>query len=74
MDVEVREARPEDYAAWLALWQGYLDFAGSTLSDVVTRATWARIHSPNPHCYAVSPLSMGNWLGLPCASCMKVRG
>jgi hypothetical protein len=24
MDVEVREARPEDYAAWLALWQGYL--------------------------------------------------
>lgn len=46
MDVEVREARPGDYAAWLALWQGYLDFAGSTLSDVVTRATWARIHTP----------------------------
>ena len=46
MNVEVREARPDDLAAWLKLWQGYLDFAGSTLSDAVTHATWARIHSP----------------------------
>lgn len=39
MDVEVREARPDDYAMWSVLWQGYLDFAGSTLSEAVTRAT-----------------------------------
>ena len=40
--VKVRVATAEDYAAWLTLWQGYLDFYGVDLYESVTLATWHR--------------------------------
>lgn len=40
--VQVREAKTEDYAAWLRLWHGYLAFYGTDLDEAVTRATWNR--------------------------------
>ena len=40
--VQVREAKTEDYAAWLKLWHGYLAFYGTDLDEAVTRATWNR--------------------------------
>jgi GNAT superfamily N-acetyltransferase len=40
--VKVREAKAEDYAAWLTLWQGYLAFYGTELDEAVTLATWSR--------------------------------
>jgi len=43
--VKVREAKAEDYAAWLTLWKGYLAFYGSELDDAVTLATWRRVLS-----------------------------
>lgn len=43
--VKVREAKAEDYAAWLSLWKGYLAFYGSELDDAVTLATWRRVLS-----------------------------
>ena len=43
--VKVREAKVEDYAAWLTLWKGYLAFYGSELDDAVTLATWRRVLS-----------------------------
>ncbi|WP_339027803.1 GNAT family N-acetyltransferase [Leclercia pneumoniae] len=43
--VKVREAKAEDYVAWLSLWKGYLAFYGSELDDAVTLATWRRVLS-----------------------------
>lgn len=45
--VKIREAQADDYAAWLTLWQGYLDFYGTDLDEAVTLATWRRILSPD---------------------------
>lgn len=35
------------YRQWLPLWQGYLDFYQSTLSDEVKQNTWAKLTDPN---------------------------
>lgn len=43
--VKVREAKAEDYEAWLRLWNGYLSFYGSGLDEAVTLATWRRVLS-----------------------------
>lgn len=45
MDVTVRRIRPEDEMAWRELWAGYLAFYETTLPDVVTDTTRARIIS-----------------------------
>ncbi|MEG1211501.1 MAG: GNAT family N-acetyltransferase [Leclercia sp.] len=45
--VKVREARAEDYDAWLALWKGYLSFYSTDLEEAVTFATWRRVLSPD---------------------------
>lgn len=45
MDVTVRRIRPEDEMVWRELWAGYLAFYETTLPDVVTDSTWARIIS-----------------------------
>ncbi len=43
--VRVREAKAEDYEAWLRLWNGYLSFYGTGLDEAVTLATWHRVLS-----------------------------
>ncbi len=51
--LEIRRVRPEDHAAWRALWVAYLAFYGVTLSDAVIAATWARLLSDDdrePRC------------------------
>lgn len=42
----IRDARPEDEAAWRGLWAQYLDFYDVTLMPDVTAATWARLMDP----------------------------
>ncbi len=41
----IREARYSDFDQWNMLWQGYLQFYKTDLSDDVTQATWDRILS-----------------------------
>jgi len=78
MDVVVRVAKPEDFKAWRQLWQGYLDFAGSTLDEAITQATWQRVHSPDasllcrlavvddrPVGFALCVLHEGTWVTQP---------
>ena len=40
--VVIRPLRPDDFAQWLPLWQGYQQFYKVSLSDAVTAHTWAR--------------------------------
>jgi GNAT superfamily N-acetyltransferase len=44
----IRDARPDDEAAWRGLWAQYLDFYETELADEVTATTWARIVGPDP--------------------------
>lgn len=39
----IRDAGPEDEAAWRALWQGYLAFYDHPLPETTTAFTWARL-------------------------------
>ena len=39
----VRKLKTDDHAAWLNLWDGYLTFYKSKLSDEITALTWARL-------------------------------
>jgi GNAT superfamily N-acetyltransferase len=48
----IRDARPEDEAAWRGLWAQYLAFYDVHLSAEVTSATWARLMDPQ------SPMKM----------------
>lgn len=43
MDLEIRDARPEDRAEWLTLWNDYLNFYNVDLAEDVTAHTWGRI-------------------------------
>jgi GNAT superfamily N-acetyltransferase len=44
--VIIRGLRTDDYAAWLPLWQGYLDFYRTALPPEQTAITWARLLDP----------------------------
>lgn len=46
MALEIRNATAEDFDGWMPLWQGYLTFYKTSLTDEVTQATWARILDP----------------------------
>lgn len=39
----IRALKPEDRAAWQALWDGYLAFYDVNLSDAITESTWSRV-------------------------------
>lgn len=44
-ELSIRPLAHSDYEQWLALWQGYLTFYETTLSQEVTQATWKKLLS-----------------------------
>lgn len=44
--VHIRPLAAADFAAWLPLWQGYLDFYHSSQSEADTAITWQRFLDP----------------------------
>lgn len=44
--VLIRDAEPDDEAAWRGLWAAYVAFYESEVSDEVTAGTWARLLDP----------------------------
>jgi len=51
----VRPLQVEDKAQWTPLWQGYLEFYKTKLSDEQSELTWQRLLNPNYnlHCLVV---------------------
>lgn len=47
MTIKVRELRPEDYAQWRLLWDGYVSFYNHHLDASVTKCTWERALNPD---------------------------
>lgn len=46
-DVQIRPVTEQDHAAWLPLWQAYLRFYKTELSDEVCASTWQRLLDPS---------------------------
>jgi GNAT superfamily N-acetyltransferase len=65
---EVRDVRPEDFAAWKPLWDGYNAFYGrsgaTALPDQITRVTWSRFLDPSEPVHALLAASPQGLLGL----------
>ena len=55
--VKVRAVDPDDFKAWLPLWEGYNTFYGRTgstaLADTITSSTWARFFNPMEPIFAL---------------------
>jgi len=66
--MQIRPIRPEDYAMWKPLWDGYNAFygrSGSTaLPDDITQATWQRFFSPIEPVFALVAEQDGKLIGL----------
>jgi GNAT superfamily N-acetyltransferase len=52
MAIEIRPVVPADHAAWLPLWQGYLDFYQSALPTETSAVTWQRFLDPSEPTHA----------------------
>ena len=66
--IVVRPVRPDDFAAWLPLWDGYNAFYGrkgaTALPLVITRATWQRFFDPAEPVFGLVAEVDGKLVGL----------
>ncbi|WMY76605.1 GNAT family N-acetyltransferase [Buttiauxella selenatireducens] len=62
--VQVRALDASDYAAWRVLWQGYLSFYNTQLSDELSQLTWQRMCDPAEPMFALGAFDeQGKMLG-----------
>ena len=60
----IRPIEERDRAGWEPLWQGYLRFYKTSLSDDVTDMTWARFFNPQEQLYALVAEQDGRLIGI----------
>jgi GNAT superfamily N-acetyltransferase len=68
-DIVIRPVVASDQSAWLALWQGYLDFYRETLDPEVTDHTFARLCEGREGMFGFVADSTGVLLGIVNALC-----
>jgi GNAT superfamily N-acetyltransferase len=64
MQTTTRPLQASDYAAWLPLWQGYLTFYETVLSDAQTTLTWQRLLDPSYNLHGLVAVRDGNVVGI----------
>jgi GNAT superfamily N-acetyltransferase len=64
MSIEIRPASTADHAAWLPLWQGYLDFYQAEIAAEVSAITWQRFLDPAEPMHAALAWQEGRAVGL----------
>ncbi|AOY90480.1 GNAT family N-acetyltransferase [Cupriavidus sp. USMAA2-4] len=66
--MQIRPIRPEDYAMWKPLWDGYNAFYGrsgpTALADDITQVTWQRFFNPIEPVFALVAEQDGKLIGL----------
>lgn len=66
--IRIRDASPDDFAAWKPLWEGYNAFYGrhgpTALPDAVTQSTWQRFFDAREPMHAIVAQRDGELLGL----------
>nr|WP_198981000.1 GNAT family N-acetyltransferase [Herbaspirillum sp. ASV7] len=64
----IRSARPEDYAQWKVLWDGYQAFYGrsgpTALAPHITETTWARLHDVSEPVHGLVAVNGERLLGI----------
>ncbi|QLC73153.1 GNAT family N-acetyltransferase [Pseudomonas sp. LPB0260] len=64
MAIEIHPIGAADHAAWLALWQGYLDFYRTALPAETSAVTWQRFLDPAEPTHAALAWRDGQAVGL----------
>lgn len=64
MKIEIRQLDKADYNHWLPLWQGYLEFYKTTLTDETTHTTWQRLTDPKEPMYALGAFQKDQLVGI----------
>jgi GNAT superfamily N-acetyltransferase len=64
MSIEIRPISAADHSAWLALWQGYLDFYRAALPAETSASTWQRFLDPGEPTHAALAWHDGQAVGL----------
>ncbi len=64
MTIEISPVTAADHAAWLPLWQGYLDFYRSELPAATSAVTWQRFLAPSEPTHAALAWRDGQAVGL----------
>lgn len=64
MSIDIRPVTAQDHAAWLPLWQRYLDFYRSTVAEQTSATTWQRFIDPAEPMHAALAWQDGQAVGL----------
>lgn len=64
MTLTIRPVRPDDFAQWLPLWEGYNRFYERVAAQDVTRTTWSRFFDSYEPVHALTAEQDGRLLGL----------
>ena len=62
--VIVRSMTLNERAVWEKLWNDYLSFYETELSDEVKNVTWARLHDPSEPMYLLAACLGGHVVGI----------
>ncbi len=62
--LHIRPVTPDDHAAWLTLWQAYLEFYNVELPDAVSQSTWQRMLDANEPTHAALAWEDGTAVGM----------
>jgi len=63
-DIQIRPVTAQDHAAWLPLWQAYLQFYKTQLPDSVSESTWQRLLDSNEPTNAALAWKDGKAVGM----------
>jgi GNAT superfamily N-acetyltransferase len=63
-DSQIRPVTEQDHAAWLPLWQAYLQFYKTQLPDSVSASTWERLLDPSEPTHAALAWKDGRAVGM----------
>ncbi len=62
--IGVRPLEYDQYEEWYPLWQEYLKFYQSSVSDEVTKNTWERFHQPDQPMWALGAFQQDQLIGI----------
>ncbi|MBM6594741.1 GNAT family N-acetyltransferase [Microvirga pudoricolor] len=60
----IRPVTPDDFDAWMPLWQGYQRFYKAEIPDAVSRTTWKRMLDPAEPIWSALAWKDGRALGM----------
>jgi GNAT superfamily N-acetyltransferase len=67
MTITVRPLVPTDRAAWLPLWQSYIDFYGRVVTPEISDLTWLRLHDAHEPMFGLGAVRDGMLAGFAIA-------